>query len=154
MNSSAKRALSIALWSLLVFINLPTIALAQSSCLGIHVKILDIRNSAGSVACALFESPTGFPKDFLRSATNIVMLKIQDTKARCHFLDIPSGVYALAVIHDEDMDGELGTNWLGVPTEGYGFSSGAKASMSAPSFEAASFLYGGESLDLTIQLNY
>lgn len=82
------------------------------------------------------------------------MMKIQDTKARCHFLDIPSGVYALAVIHDEDMDGELGTNWLGVPTEGYGFSSGAKASMSAPSFEAASFLYGGENLDLTIQLNY
>jgi uncharacterized protein (DUF2141 family) len=83
-----------------------------------------------------------------------MMIKIRDTKARCDFLDIPPGTYALAVIHDENMDGELRTNWLGVPKEGYGFSNDAKASMSAPSFEAASFTYDGQKLDLTIKLNY
>ena len=31
---------------------------AQSPCPGIHVKILDIRNSTGSVACALFVQST------------------------------------------------------------------------------------------------
>lgn len=144
----------IALWGVLVFTSFNATALAQSSCPGIHAKILDIRNSTGSVACALFESPVGFPNDFLQSATNIVMVKIRDTKVRCNFLNIPPGTYALAVIHDENMDGKLGTNWLGVPTEGYAFSSGAEASMSAPSFEAASFSYSGENLDLTIQLNY
>ncbi len=82
------------------------------------------------------------------------MIKIRDTQARCNFLDVPPGTYALAVIHDENMDGKLGTNFLGVPTEGYGFSSGATASMSAPSFEAASFLYDGKNLDLTIRLTY
>jgi len=82
------------------------------------------------------------------------MMQIQDAQARCHFLDIPPGTYALAVIHDENMDGKLGTNLLGVPTEGYGFSSGATASMSAPSFEAARFSYDGQNLDLTIGLTY
>jgi uncharacterized protein (DUF2141 family) len=90
----------------------------------------------------------------MHSATNIVMTKIQDTKARCDFVDVPPGTYALAVIHDENMDGKLGTNWMGVPTEGYGFSSDAQASMSAPSFEAARFSYDGGNLDLTISLNY
>ncbi|WP_240451318.1 DUF2141 domain-containing protein [Wenzhouxiangella sp. XN201] len=115
---------------------------------------MDIKNSTGTVACALFDAPEGFPTEFLRHATRIMMMKIEDTKGRCDFLDIEPGTYALAVIHDENMNGKMDTNWLGAPEEGYGFSSGAKVSMSAPSFEDASFSYDGENLDLTISLNY
>ena len=43
---------------------------AQASEPGIHVEILDIRNSVGAVACALFEGPGEFPTEFLRFATN------------------------------------------------------------------------------------
>lgn len=142
------------LWAVLMFANLPAIVFAKSPCPGIHVEILNIESSTGAVACALFESPAGFPTEFLQSATNIMMRNMRDTQARCNFLDIPPGTYALAVVHDENMDGKLNTNFLGVPTEGYGFSSGAKASMSAPSFEAASFSYDGQNLDLTIRLHY
>ena len=132
----------------------PAFVLAQSSCHGIHVTIPNVRNSAGNLACALFESPAGYPTEFLHSATNIVMMKARDSQARCHFLDIPPGTYALAVIHDENMDGKLDTNWLGAPKEGYGFSNDAKAFLSAPSFSAATFQYDGGTLDLTIPLHY
>jgi uncharacterized protein (DUF2141 family) len=138
----------------LVLAHLPALACAQTSCPGIHVKILNIRNSTGTVACALFEAPAGFPIEFLRYATNIMVIKIRDTQARCDFLDIPPGTYALAVIHDENMNGKLDTNWLGVPTEGYGFSNDAKGSLGAPLFSAASFAYDGARLDLTISLQY
>lgn len=143
-----------ALCAVLVFANFSATVFAQSSCPGIHVKILNIKNSTGAVACALFEAPEGFPTEFLRYSTNIMMRKIRDTQASCDFLDVPPGTYALAVIHDENMDGKLGSNWLGIPSEGYGFSSGAEASMSAPSFEAARFTYDGQNLDMTIKLNY
>ncbi|UEX79877.1 DUF2141 domain-containing protein [Spiribacter halobius] len=139
---------------MLVFASLPTAVFAQSSCRAIHVAVLDIRNSSGTVACALFDSPEGFPTEFLRSATKVMIMKIRDTQARCDFMGIPPGTYALAVIHDENMDGKLGTNWLGVPREGYGFSNDATAFMSAPSFDAAGFSYDGRSLDLRISLNY
>jgi uncharacterized protein (DUF2141 family) len=144
----------VALFAVLVFANPSAITLAQSSCPGIHVKILDIRNSAGAVACALFEAPEGFPTEFLQYATNIMMIKVRDTKARCDFADIPPGTYALAVVHDENMDGKIATNWMGVPTEGYGFSNDATALMGAPSFDAANFPYDGRNLALTISLNY
>lgn len=127
---------------------------AQSPCPGIHVKILDIRNSTGSVACALFESPEGFPIEFLRSATNVMVIKVRKSQARCDFEDIPPGIYALAVIHDENMNGELDTNVLGIPKEGYGFSNDARAWFGAPSFTDASFPYDGQTLDLTISLHY
>ncbi|MCJ7595502.1 MAG: DUF2141 domain-containing protein [Desulfobacterales bacterium] len=143
------------LLALLVIANLPAVALAQSSsCPGIHVKILNIKNSTGTVACALFESPVGFPFEFLRYATNIMVIKIRDTQARFNFLDIPPGTYALAVTHDENMNGKLDANWLGIPTEGYAFSNDAKAFLSAPSFSAASFFYDGQDMELTISLHY
>jgi uncharacterized protein (DUF2141 family) len=149
------RVLRITISALLLFANLPDTALARSSsCLGIHVKVLNIRNSTGTIGCALFESRIGFPIEFLFYATNIIVMKIRDTQARCEFVDIPPGTYALAVIHDENMNGKLDTNWLGVPTEGYGFSNDAKAILGPPSFAAASFSADGQDMALTISLHY
>jgi uncharacterized protein (DUF2141 family) len=144
----------VAWFAVLMFANLSAITFAQSSCPGIQVKILDIRNSTGAVACALFEAPEGFPTKYMHSATHIMMIKVRDRQARCDFLDIPPGTYALAVIHDENMDGKLNTNGVGIPAEGYGFSNDAIALMGAPSFNAASFPYDGQNLALTISLNY
>jgi uncharacterized protein (DUF2141 family) len=118
------------------------------------VEILGIRNSIGAVACALFEGPEGFPTEFLRFASNMVIVKVRATKATCDFADIAPGTFALAVIHDENRDGKLATNVIGIPKEGYGFSNDAKGSLGAPSFEAASFLYNGQSLHMTIALQY
>jgi uncharacterized protein (DUF2141 family) len=144
----------LAACAVLVLAIIPSFAISQSSCLGMHVKILNIRNSTGAVACALFESPVGFPTEFLHSAANIMVIKIRDTQARCDFEDIAPGTYALAVIHDENMNGKLDNNWLGIPAEGYGFSNDATALLGAPSFSAASFKYEGQNLNLTIKLNY
>lgn len=126
----------------------------QTPCPGIHVKVLNIRNSTGTVACALFESPEGFPKEFLRAATNVMVIKVRKQQARCDFEDMPPGTYAIVVIHDENMNGKLDTNVFGIPTEGYGFSNDATATLGVPSFQAASFAYDGRSLDLTLSLHY
>ncbi len=135
--------------------NPPAVTFAQSSsCPGIHVKVLNIRNSTGTVDCALFDSPVGFPIQVLHSATNVMVIKIRNTEARSDFEDIPPGTYALAVIHDENMNGKLDTHWLGIPKEGYGFSNDAKALLGAPSLSSASFQYDGGILDLTISLHY
>lgn len=153
-SAGLKRARRAALCAALLVANLPASAFTQASCPGIRVNILNIRNSTGTVACALFESADGFPTEFLRFATNIMVIKVRDAQARCDFADIAPGAYALAVIHDENMNGKLDTSWLGAPTEGYGFSNDPKALFSAPSFSAARFAYDGRTLDLTISLHY
>lgn len=150
--SGASRCL--ALCAALVLAGLPAVAAAQAPCPGIHVKVLNIRNSTGTVACALFESAVGFPAEFMRHATNIMVIKVRRAQARCDFEDIPPGTYALAVVHDENMNGELDTNFLGIPTEGYGFSNDVTAVLGPPTYAAARFSYDGKTLDLTIDLNY
>jgi uncharacterized protein (DUF2141 family) len=150
----AVRTRGVALFVVLVWTPLAPVALAQAACPGIHVQILNIRNSTGTVDCALFESPEGFPTEVLRSATNVMVIKVRQTQARCDFEDIPPGRYALAVVHDENMNGKLDTNAFGIPTEGYGFSNDVTGVFGAPAFSAASFAYDGRPLALTIRLRY
>jgi len=145
----------VLLFAVLVFASHPEAAFAQSSsCPGIHINILNIRNSTGTIACALFDSPDGFPIEYLRYATSMMAIEIRDTQARCDFVHIPPGTYALVVIHDENRNGKIDTNWLRLPTEGYGFSNDAKALLGAPSFSAAKFQYDGGTLDMSISLHY
>lgn len=141
---------AVAVW----FAQLPATAFAQSPCPGIHVDVPNIANNKGGVACALFSAEEGFPHQFMRFAERIVMTKVRGEEAGCDFVDVKPGTYALAVIHDENLNGELDTNALGAPSEGYGFSSGAEAVLSAPSFSDADFRYGGQRMDLTITLDY
>jgi uncharacterized protein (DUF2141 family) len=138
----------------LTFVDPGVVAGQTPSCPGIHVTVLNIRNGTGTVDCALFDAPKGFPVDVLQSAMRLVAMKVPNTEARCDFEDVPSGTYALVVLHDENMNGKLDTNWLGIPKEGYGFSQNAKASFGAPSFSDASFAYDGETLAMTITLRY
>ncbi len=127
---------------------------AHATCPGIHVRVLNIRNSLGTVDCALFNSPSGFPTDTLRSAIRLTAMKVPERTAHCDFEDVPPGRYALVVLHDENMNGRIDYNWLGVPREGYGFSNDARGTFGAPSFEQAAFVYDGKTLDLSISLRY
>ena len=51
--------------------------------------------------------------------------------------DLAPGRYALSAFHDENDNGELDTNLLGTPSEGYGFGNDASAAFGPPRFEAA-----------------
>ena len=53
------------------------------------------------------------------------------------FPELEEGKYAVAVFHDENKNGKLDKNYLGIPTEVYGFSNNARRTFSAPSFEEA-----------------
>lgn len=133
----------------------PSVIAAQTPlCPGIHVRILNIRNGSGTIDCALFDAPKGFPTEVLRSAMRVMVMKVPDSEARCDFEAIPPGTYALVVLHDENMNGKLDKSWLGIPKEGYGFSNGITDFSRSPSFSDAAFAYDGQSLEFTIKLHY
>jgi len=54
------------------------------------------------------------------------------------FGDMPSGEYAITLFHDENENGVLDKNLLGIPTEGYGFSNN-RNTMGQPDFAEAKF---------------
>jgi len=62
---------------------------------------------------------------------------MREGKARLLFAGLAPGRYALRVFADENGNGKLDTNLMGMPTERYGFSNDAKGNRAAPDFEAA-----------------
>ena len=68
--------------------------------------------------------------------------------------DLPPGRYAVNTFHDENGNGELDTNLLGIPSEGYGFANDPDASFGPPDFEAASVDVGEEPAVAVMTLHY
>lgn len=109
----------------------------------ITVDVGGFPNDQGRMACALYNSPDGFPRDRSKAIQRVTG-KISEGRATCVFNDVPTGSYAVAFFHDAKMTGKMVKNMLGIPQEGYGFSNDAKPSaMSPPSFSDAAFQHDG-----------
>jgi uncharacterized protein (DUF2141 family) len=101
------------------------------------VVIEGIENNNGHILIALKNSEENYEAEgqAFRGAT----VAITDLKASYTFEKIPYGLYALKIFHDEDSDKELDKNFLGLPTENYGFSNNARGSFGPASWEDAKF---------------
>ncbi len=119
----------------------------------IRVEISGARNDKGQVSCALFASGSGFPGK-VENAVAHTHSAISNGSAVCEFTGIAPGRYAVSVFHDENSNGEMDTNFIGMPKEGVGASNDAKGHMGPPKFEAAAFQYAGGRLELKIKLVY
>jgi uncharacterized protein (DUF2141 family) len=60
-------------------------------------------------------------------------------QVRVTFDAVPTGGYAVSVLHDENEDGKTAVNLLGIPSEGVGVSRNIRKMMGAPSFADARF---------------
>ena len=61
-------------------------------------------------------------------------------------INLPEGVYAIALFVDANKNLKIDKNFLGIPKEQFGFSNNAMGKLSAPSFEQAKFKVEGNTL--------
>jgi uncharacterized protein (DUF2141 family) len=119
----------------------------------IHVEIGGLRNDKGQVVCDLHSSADGFPKNGDKAVAH-AKSPISSGHAVCDFPDVKEGTYAVAVFHDENSNGKLDTNFMGIPREGVGASNNAKGHFGPPKFNAAAFRYSSGRLELKITVTY
>lgn len=114
--------------------------LAHAADLTITVK--GVRSTDGAVFLAIYDSDTSFMKVPQAKATRRMNASKGDLKIVIH--DLPAGNYAIASYHDENGNGKLDTNALGIPEEGYGFSNDARGTLGPPKFLEAAFEFDGK----------
>jgi uncharacterized protein (DUF2141 family) len=119
----------------------------------IRVEIRGLRNDKGQVLCALFSSASDFPKKADKAIAHGTSV-ITNGHAACEFPAVAPGTYAVSVVHDENSNGKLDTNFVGIPREGVGASNDAKGHFGPPKFDAAAFRFSGGRLELKITINY
>lgn len=131
----------------------PTITLPLGSST-LAVDIEGLRNEKGNVGCALFNAGEGFPgpSPIVNGARE---LPAAQRPMHCEWSGLPAGEYAVTVQHDEDGDGQLDTNFVGVPTEGYGATNNVYPGTRAPTFDESKVALGdSEQRSFTINLKY
>lgn len=77
---------------------------------------------------------------------------VKNNAANLTFNNVPYGVYAIKIYHDENGDNELNTNFLGMPTEEYGFSNNARGSFGPASWDDAKFYFNSAKDTLQIDI--
>jgi uncharacterized protein (DUF2141 family) len=89
---------------------------------------------------ALFQNAEGFPADASKALrTQPAAIDPQTLSAQVVFTGIPQGVFAVMVFHDENRNGKLDKNFVGIPKEGYGASNNPAKKMRPPNFDEAKF---------------
>jgi uncharacterized protein (DUF2141 family) len=105
---------------------------------GLTITVAGLRNHRGYVLLSLFKDGAGFPGDPAK-AFRKEKSAISGNQVVIHFPGIPAGNYAIVILHDENDDMKMNTNWLGLPREGYGFSNNVMGSLGPPAYNRASF---------------
>ncbi|MBS2012678.1 MAG: DUF2141 domain-containing protein [Deltaproteobacteria bacterium] len=112
-----------------------------------------LRNAKGSVGCRLYRSGAGFPES--AEGTTEKRTSISGEVVTLSFESLTPGTYAVSCMHDENDNGKLDKNFLGVPTEGYGVSNNHTYAMSAPKWDESKFVVeAGKDVGLGIGLRY
>lgn len=106
------------------------------------IQVTGARNTKGMIRAAVFGDPKGFPNNVSDAVqTQAATIDPQTLTAKIVFTDLPKGVYAVSLFHDENMNQKLDKNFMGIPREGYGASNNPKKKMGPPNFEETKFQF-------------
>jgi uncharacterized protein (DUF2141 family) len=114
------------------------------------VDISGISKASGTLKIRLDASADGYNGKIAPLMGKAI--KISDKKPlSVSFADLPAGEYAISVMHDENDNGELDSNILGIPKEAYGFSNNPRV-MRKPRFDETKFTVGADAKTIAIEL--
>jgi len=128
--------------------------LGPSSNVWIYVTVDGVRNAMGQITTTVYADN---PDRFLVKNGSLYVVRTPTVAGATKFcVFVPqTGVYAIAVYHDEDNSGTLNRSGvLGVPTEGFGFSNNPPTLASLPTFRSVRLAIPRANLATTIHLKY
>ena len=102
----------------------------------LQVDIDGFQNDIGKARVGLYNSEG----TFLKTTYMKLVSEIKSRKASVIFKNVPAGEYAISMYHDENDNGKLDKNFVGMPKEGYMASNNEKGFMGPPKYENAKFV--------------
>jgi uncharacterized protein (DUF2141 family) len=104
----------------------------------LNLNVLNIKANKGIIQVLIFKSQDGFPED-IDKAVKSLSIPVKNFSASAIIEDLSPGKYAVSLFHDEDGDGKLKKNSVGLPIERYGFSNNPTLFFGPPSFSKCAF---------------
>ena len=128
------------------------LAVSQVSAATLTVVISDIRSDIGVLNIGVYDNKN----DWLGSSTvqkrSLQVLGNSVGGVVTTSFKVEPGEYAISVHHDDNDNGKIDTNFIGIPKEPTGLSNGAVPKFGPPKYKDAAFRVGGEDLEMPIKL--
>jgi uncharacterized protein (DUF2141 family) len=118
------------------------------------VEIGGLRNTNGRVNVSLFAGADGFPQDTAAVFKSATLQVTAGREVAVRFDDLSFGDYAVAVLHDENGNGVMDTGFLGIPSEGFGFSNNPRPGFGPPSFQSCKFGLDRHEVTVRLEVRY
>jgi uncharacterized protein (DUF2141 family) len=122
----------------------------------IELTVTGLRSGDGSLGISLFKKSQSksFPGDSTAAEQRFYLPLNGQKNLVLEIADIEETSYAISVMHDENNNGALDTNAVGIPKEGFGFSNNPRVTMGAPKFDKCEFTVGADEAQINIKLQY
>jgi uncharacterized protein (DUF2141 family) len=104
----------------------------------IEINISNINPLKGELNIALDTEKTYDNDDKSNSYFTVVKKAIANIQ-KVVITDVTPGIYAISIMHDENNNQKIDTNFFGIPYEGYGFSKNVIGYFGKPTFKETSF---------------
>ncbi|WP_420318865.1 DUF2141 domain-containing protein [Ekhidna sp.] len=122
-------------------------AFTQDKC-ELIVRVENIKEIKGSLMIAIYNHEDHFLTKEMISASK----SIDSTIIEFSFELLGQEKYAVSIYQDENDNGKLDSNFMGIPSEPYAFSNNAKGMFGPPSFEDCKFEVKGGAQKIIISL--
>ena len=117
------------------------------------VEISGLKEASGNVYIAVYDSDSTWLGEKTVLSKKLVISEALDGELVRTELQLPLGQYALSVFYDKDNDGELTTNFIGLPKEPIALSNNAVAKFGPPKYADAVFTLDAEPIIQRIAMN-
>ena len=117
----------------------------------VEITVDQLRSTKGLLQLCLTANKRSFPDCNDDPAARKLTVRAKDGVAR--FANLPSGQYAVAIVHDENGNSKLDT-FAGIPKEGIGFSRNPSFSFGPPSFDKVVFAAQGAGTSQRVKIKY
>ncbi len=113
------------------------------------VNVTGVREHKGMLSLAVYDTAAAWDADGKAVASNRQTPNSDEVTFR--FTDLPAGKVAVMAMHDQNGNGKLDSNFMGMPTEGYGFSNNPQV-MRKAHFDEAAVEVGDAPTTITLKL--
>jgi len=112
----------------------------------VTVELTGLATETGVVFIAVFDSPDTWLGDEALTHQEVDITESLEGEVVRSELQLPPGEYALLIFYDSNGNGELDTNFIGIPKEPIAMSNNAKMKFGPPKYEDAVFTLGSEAI--------
>jgi uncharacterized protein (DUF2141 family) len=114
----------------------------------IDVHVANTAGGKGNVNVAVCDR-----ERFLKQCAYTGSVPARDGETVVTIKGVPAGTWAVLAYQDENANGELDRNLIGIPSENYGFSREARERFGPPSFDDAAMPVRDETTTATVRLH-